>query len=441
MDFFCWSLGALQLVPLVLGLELNTYHNTAEVEAFLQNVAKDYPSITYLHSIGKSVSGRDLWVLVLGRSPSAHVVGIPEFKYVANMHGDEVVGREMLLFLIQYFVQNYGTDPVVTGMINNTRIHILPSMNPDGFEKSAYLQQCPYQHGRLNQNMVDLNRNFPDAFQANNIEREPETQAVMKWIQNETFVLSANFHGGAVVASYPYDNRNISTDVVSPDDDVFKYLAQTYSRSHTTMHQGIVCPGSSNFADGITNGYTWYPVQGGMQDYNYVWGQCFEITIELSCCKYPAPLQLPDFWTENRAALLEYMKQVHLGIKGQVLDGQSTPVPNAIVEVQGRTHICPYRTNKFGEYYLLLLPGSYSFKITLPDSRSKTETLQIPAGQVNSYSAMKHDFVFPFNVTSTAIPLETMCTAGIIKNNGRNLVALRPTLFLTLLSIILDIYK
>ncbi|XP_078532835.1 carboxypeptidase M isoform X2 [Lissotriton helveticus] len=440
MGFCCLSLGALLLLPLVSGLDLSTYHNTAAVEAFLQSVANDYPSITYLHSIGKSVLGRDLWVLVLGKSPSAHTVGIPEFKYVANMHGDEVIGREMLLYLIQYFVQNYGTDPVVTGMMDNTRIHIMPSMNPDGFENSVYLPDCAFQTGRLNQNMVDLNRNFPDAFEANNVAREPETQAVMNWIQSETFVLSANFHGGAVVASYPYDNKNISTNAISPDDDVFKHLALTYSTSHTTMDTGISCPGSPVFADGITNGCTWYAVQGGMQDYNYVWGQCFEITIELSCCKYPPSSQLPDFWTQNRAALLEYMKQVHQGIKGRVLDGQKKPVSNAVVEVQGRTHICPYHTNTLGEYYLILLPGNYTFKITLPDSRSQTETLQIPARQDDSYSALKHDFVLPFNVTNTSICIESMCTSGHVNNNGRSPDALRLTLFLTSLIIILDIF-
>jgi len=50
-----------------------------------------------------------------------------------------------------------------------------------------------------------------------------------------------------------------------------------------------------------------------MQDYNYIWGQCFEITLELSCCKYPKADQLEQFWNDNKAALIEYMKQVHLG--------------------------------------------------------------------------------------------------------------------------------
>lgn len=53
------------------------------------------------------------------------------------MHGNEVVGRELLLLLIKYLCENYGTDRRITDIVNTTRIHILPAMNPDGYERST----------------------------------------------------------------------------------------------------------------------------------------------------------------------------------------------------------------------------------------------------------------------------------------------------------------
>lgn len=63
--------------------------------------------------------------------------------------------------------------------------------------------------GRENAKHIDLNRDFPDQFERIPdfaVHRQSETVAMMMWIANQPFVLSGNFHGGAVVASYPYDS-------------------------------------------------------------------------------------------------------------------------------------------------------------------------------------------------------------------------------------------
>jgi carboxypeptidase D len=101
--------------------------------------------------------------------------------------------------------------------------------------------------GRSNAHQVDLNRNFPDQFDKDlaslsdsdfrktdreNLVREPETAAVMEWIKEYPFVLSANLHGGSLVANYPYDDDASMTSKYSksPDDSVFRELALTYSK-------------------------------------------------------------------------------------------------------------------------------------------------------------------------------------------------------------------
>ena len=66
------------------------------------------------------------------------------------------------------------------------------------------------------------------------------------------------------------------------------------------------------------------PLAGGMQDYNYVRASCYELTLQLSCCMYPSPAQLPAFWEANRDALITFLLQVHMGESGAIAVSHSS---------------------------------------------------------------------------------------------------------------------
>lgn len=217
------------------------YTNQTELEQHLKNLTKVYSNISRLYSIGKSVEEFDLWVVEISANPGTENLLKPNFKYVGNMHGDETVGRQILINLVEYLLHGYGRNKTLTKLVETTRIHILCSMNPDGYD-FAYRREKENTHhaitgrtGRHNANDRDLNRNFPDPYpkEKENEQKifQPETKAIIKWLQDYPFVLSANMHGGALVAAYPYDNYRLSVKfrttynyAESPDDDIYRLV-------------------------------------------------------------------------------------------------------------------------------------------------------------------------------------------------------------------------
>ncbi|GAB2270446.1 suppressor of los1-1 [Dionaea muscipula] len=347
------------------------YMTNDELENAVISFGERCSNISRIYSIGRSVNGFPLWVVEISDNPGKEEPE-PAFKFVGNVHGDEPVGRELLILLANWLCDNYLKDPLATQIVKNIHLHMLPSMNPDGFSLKR----------RGNANNIDLNRDFPDQFfdMDDVVARQPETKAVMLWSQRTRFTASASLHGGALVANYPWDGTEDKRKnyFACPDDETFRYLASVYSLSHHNMSL------SKEFPGGITNGASWYPIYGGMQDWNYIHCGCFELTLEISDNKWPNATELPTLWGYNRMSMLKLASAVLKNVvHGKIFasdDGRPLP---ASITVKGINHTVK-AGKPFADYHRLLAPGAkYEVTASAQGYRSRSTLIFLEEEDAN----------------------------------------------------------
>ncbi|XP_040602224.1 probable carboxypeptidase X1 isoform X2 [Mesocricetus auratus] len=193
----------------------------------------------------------------------------------------------------------------------------------------------------------------------------PETWAVIRWMKRIPFVLSANLHGGELVVSYPFDMTRTPWAAreltPTPDDAVFRWLSTVYAGTNRVMQDTDRRPcHSQDFSlhGNVINGADWHTVPGSMNDFSYLHTNCFEVTVELSCDKFPHEKELPQEWENNKDALLTYLEQVRMGIAGVVRDKDTElGIADAVIAVEGINH--DVTTAWGGDYWRLLTPGDY----------------------------------------------------------------------------------
>ncbi|KAM7000214.1 putative carboxypeptidase X1 isoform 2-T2 [Tautogolabrus adspersus] len=388
------------------------HHNYKEMRKLMKSVNEACPDITRIYSIGKSYTGLKLYVMEISDNPGKHELGEPEFRYVAGMHGNEVLGREILLNLMEYMCQEYKRgDQRIVRLIKDTRIHLLPSMNPDGYEMAFKKgsELAGWAFGRYSYEGIDMNHNFADlnSVMWNAIELETdrsklinhyfpipeqytsedafvasETRAVINWMQNIPFVLGANLHGGELVVTYPFDmTRDWAPQEHTPtsDESFFRWLATAYASTNQVMSNPDRRPcHNKDFLryNNIINGAEWHNVPGSMNDFSYLHTNCFEVTVELSCDKFPHASELPIEWENNRESLLVYMEQVHRGIKGVIRDKDTEAgIPDAIIKVDDIDH--HIRSVADGDYWRLLNPGEYRVTASAEGYFPSSRTCQV----------------------------------------------------------------
>ncbi len=355
------------------------YPSYNEYVSLMEGFEAEYPDLCKLTNFGTSVRGHKLLALKISDNPGIHEHE-PVVFYTSSMHGDETLGYILMLRLIDYILSNYETSPEVKFLADHIEIWINPLANPDG---SYFLSDTSVAGAtRFNANQVDLNRDFPDLrdFTLKEVPREPETIAMMDFMNDIMLVLAANFHGGAEVVNYPWDTWFL----LHADDAWYRHISRAYA---DTAH--LYAPaGYMTFLDnGITNGNEWYTVYGGRQDYVNFFLYAREVTIELSDENMPSESSLESYWSYNRNSMLQYIGQALTGISGIITDSVTGEPVMARIRIEGHDfdHSWVYSSSEDGSYYRLIGAGDYSLRISSPDYLVKRQYVNVTDGALTQF--------------------------------------------------------
>ena len=327
-----------------------------------------YPDICDVFSIGTTPDGKELLVAKISDNLNTDE-DEPEFLYTSTMHGDETAGYPLMLHLIDHLLCNYGSDAEVTGLVNNIEIYINPLANPDGTYN--WSDNSVVGASRSNSNGIDLNRNYPDPETGAHPDGEVyqlETEHFMAFAAEHNFDVAANLHGGAEVVNYPWDTWGVDHADVDWWDHVSTEFAQNAQANSPN--------GYFTYLGGVTNGYDWYEVDGGRQDYMNYDMRCREFTLEMSDNKTPNGADLPDLWDYNKQAFLDYMQQSLYGVRGIVTDSIThEPLAAHIYIIDHDVNNSDvYSHLPVGNYHRPIFQGSYTIVCSADGYQSKTIT-------------------------------------------------------------------
>ncbi|KAM8973769.1 adipocyte enhancer-binding protein 1 [Pelodytes ibericus] len=291
------------------------HHSYKDMRQLMKVVNEECPTITRIYNVGKTPKGLKIYAMEISDNPGEHDTGEPEFRYTAGLHGNEVLGRELLLLLMQFMCKEFRDgNPRITTLVRDTRIHIVPSLNPDGYEIASQMgsELGNWALGHWTEEGYDIFTNFPDlntvlwtaeerkwvphrvpnhhlpipeSFLEDDATIAMETKAIMAWMDKNPFVLGANLQGGEKLVSYPYDMAKAAKEEApppryrhhfqqeeeeeeednvmevsgedeegvsrSPDHAILRWLAISYASAHLNM--GETTRGSCH-ADDYTKG-------------------------------------------------------------------------------------------------------------------------------------------------------------------------------------------
>ncbi len=347
--------------------EWKEYPTYEAYESMMIEYAKSYSDKCSLIELGTLESGRKLLIIRMNNGD----LDKPKVLLTSTIHGDETTGFVLMLRLIDELLTSEGS-PEVDNVMNNVDLFICPNANPDGtYRKGNHTVKGAT---RSNAFGIDMNRNYPDRVEGEHPDGKDyafETELFMSLADDYQFTMSANYHGGAEVVNYPWDN---CTDT-HVDDDWWQMI----SRQYADLAQ---CENPDYMTDrdnGITNGADWYMINGSRQDYMNYYEQCREITIECSNVKCPPSSDLPLYWKYNRNSIYALINQVLFGIHGTVKDAETYQPLKASVKIlnHDKEYSMVESQLPYGDFYRPIKAGTYIIEISADGYITKQEKVVV----------------------------------------------------------------
>ena len=164
-------------------IDSNSYTQNDGLFVVLRELSDKFPLLSMITSVGKTAGGSEIHAIHISDNVNVSEPGEPYVKFIANIHGNEPTGREILLSFSKFLLENYESG-VTRQAVDSLNIIIIPAINLDGFEE-AVEGECDDSTGMLNKNDIDINADFS----LDSDEYQPETKVRIAFFKIKTFFI------------------------------------------------------------------------------------------------------------------------------------------------------------------------------------------------------------------------------------------------------------
>ena len=351
------SAKAIPMAKLVSEMQNIDHYPTYEVyDTLMHNFVRDYPQLCQLEEVATLPSGRQILALKISKDVELNNTDKPEVLCTSTMHGDEGICATTALSFCRHLLENYGSDSYVSRLMDSIEFWVIPIMNPDGMYKGG--NNSISGSTRSNGNSKDLNRNFPNVNGGSGT-NQPEIVAMKNFFGRHHFTLSTNLHAGNECFNYPWDTWERTT----ADNEWWRLVGAAYrDTAQYYGSSGYFDDGCSNSANGLTNGYAWYSISGGQQDWANYFMHCREVTIEVCGTKEPtSTTTIANIWRYNKNSMLNFYAESLNGVRGIVTNAVGTPLAARItIAGHDKDNSWIETDARVGDYHRLLKAGTYN---------------------------------------------------------------------------------